>query len=302
MATAKCFSLVGGTALRATALDGCGRPKYGDCAQVVSDGFISVAATANVDEGDTIDVKNAGGKSCVFRKPCPTLQDYSVEVQFCEVDPDLFAIMTAQKTVRDPRTGDAIGFRVNVDVDACDAGVSLEVWSEVPGVVCGPEDEEGIWGYTLLPFLQGGVFGDYTIENDAVTFTVTGASTKSGSGWDRGPYNIALDGTGAPAGLADPIDKGDHIHVQLVNIAPPAPTCGCVPLDNPTAPPSTGATAGSPGVWTPTGSNRPDTLADLQASTVTASPTTAWAADEFVVVEDGSAATWDGTGWVAFAG
>src|SRR5262245_22160685 len=168
--------------MRLTALDGCGRPKFGDCAQVTTDGFISIAATENIDEGDTIDVKNAAGKTCVRRVPCPVLSDYSVEVQFCNVDPDVFAMMTAQRTVTHPVTGEAIGFRVNVDVDACDAGVALEVWSEVPGVVCGPEDEEGIWGYTLLPFLQGGVFGDYTIENDGVTFTCSGGCDKFGSG------------------------------------------------------------------------------------------------------------------------
>lgn len=296
---ARCFSLVGGERARATRLDGCGRPVYGDCSVVVTEGFISIEATAVIDEGEEINVKNAGGKTCVRKAPCPQLLGYNVNLSFCEVDPDFFSLTTGQDPVLDPATGDGIGFRVNVDKNACDSAYALEVWSAVPGVECPPVGQEaaGAWGYVLFPYLQGGVFGDFTIENDAVTFVVSGSQTKSGGGWGVGPYNITLDALGAAGPLTEPLLSGDHLHVQITNVAPPAAVCGCIPLDDPNAPAATGATEGAPGEWTPEGSNRPDNLAALQASGITADPVTAWDADSYVVLEDGSRATWDGDSW-----
>jgi len=63
MAQSRCFSPVRGRAMRVTRLDGCGRPVYGDGSVGVSDGFVSVAFTANTDEGEEINVTNAAGKS-----------------------------------------------------------------------------------------------------------------------------------------------------------------------------------------------------------------------------------------------
>ena len=69
-----------------------------------------------------------------------------------------------------------------------------------------------------------------------------------------------------------------------------------VPL---TAGPSvaTGASAGTPGSWTPAGSIPPANLA--ATSTVTASPTTAWTTGQYVALGDASHAHWSGTAWAA---
>lgn len=60
---------------------------------------------------------------------------------------------------------------------------------------------------------------------------------------------------------------------------------------------STGATAGSPGSFTPSGSYTPFALADLAG--VTASPGSAWTTGQRVVLGNGSNAYWNGTAWVA---
>ncbi|MGW7434722.1 phage tail tube protein [Streptomyces sp. NPDC054849] len=60
---------------------------------------------------------------------------------------------------------------------------------------------------------------------------------------------------------------------------------------------ATGATAGSPGSFTPTGSVAPYQLTDM--STVTASPATAWTTGQHVVLGDGSKTHWDGDSWNA---
>ena len=60
---------------------------------------------------------------------------------------------------------------------------------------------------------------------------------------------------------------------------------------------ATGATAGSPGIFTPAGANRPANLAALTG--LTATPTAAWAAGQFVITADQLGAHWSGTAWAA---
>jgi hypothetical protein len=279
--------------LRATALDGCGRPKNAACSSIVTEGFISVAFTANTDTGTEISVTNAAGKVCIRDTPCPTFTGYTVEITFCEVNPDLYAMLSGQGSVFDS-TGTGVGFRVNSDISACDSGVALELWSSVPSVTCDPDDASaaGSYGYILVPFLQGGVLGDFTLENDAVSFTITGAATKTGSGWGVGPYDVVSDGSTASP-LLNPITNGDHLHVQYTTVAPPTASCDCVSLGTK----ATSATSGKPGTWAPADSYAPANLAD--ATGVTATPNTAWTSGEYVVLGDNSRAHWNGTAWAA---
>lgn len=295
--TAKCFSLVRGRVMRVTALDKCGRVKVGACSAIVSEGFVSVAFTANTDAGTAISVTNAAGKICVQDTPCPVFTGYNVEIQFCEVNPELLAMLTGQQALYDLQSGLGNGFTINSDISACDSGFAIELWSNVPGQPCAV-GAAGSYGYVLVPFLQGGVFGDFTIQNDSVTFIVTGAVTKKGSGWDVGPYNVVSDVSGQPAKLATPIKSGDHLLVQMTSVAPPSAACACVA----NGVPATGATQGKPAVLAPANSYPPKNLADLIAgkpAVVVATPTTAWTTGNYIVLGDGSSAHWSGTAWVA---
>jgi hypothetical protein len=60
---------------------------------------------------------------------------------------------------------------------------------------------------------------------------------------------------------------------------------------------ATGATAGSPGFFTPSGANSPANLAALTG--ITASPATAWLTGQYVITGDLLAAHWSGSAWVA---
>lgn len=60
---------------------------------------------------------------------------------------------------------------------------------------------------------------------------------------------------------------------------------------------ATGANAGAPGYFTPSGANAPANLAGLASAT--ASPTTAWATGQYVITADLLAAHWSGSAWVA---
>lgn len=291
--TNTCFSLVRGRAMRVTRLDGCGAVDLGPDAAVVSDGFITVQLTAQTDEGETISVTNAAGKVCILDEPCPVFTGYEVQIEFCGVNPLLFELVTGQPSVLDA-DGNRVGLRMNTKVDACGSGFALELWSSVPSAVCDPN--AGVsYGYFLVPFLKGGVIGDFTVGNDAVNFTMSGAKTKDGNNWDVGPYDVVKDDTGAAGPLLDPVDPDDHLWMQLTTVAPPEPSCDPVPVG--TA--ATGATAGLPGQWTPAPAYGPVDLAALTGGSVTASPNTAWTTGQYVTLEDGTFAHWSGTAWVA---
>lgn len=288
-----CFSLVRGRAMRVTRLDGCGAVDLGPDSSIVSEGFITVQLTAQTDEGETISVTNAAGKVCILDEPCPVFTGYEIQVEFCGVDPLLYELMTGQPSVLDA-DGNRVGLRMNSKIDACGSGFALELWSNVPSAVCDPN--AGVsYGYFLVPFIKGGVIGDFTVGNDAVNFTLSGAKSKDGNNWGFGPYNVVKDDTGAAAPLLQEVDANDHLWMQLTTVPPPDPSCDPVAVGVP----ATGATAGTPGTSTPAISYLPEDLAALQAGSVTASPNTAWTTGQYIVLEDGTFAHWTGTAWAA---
>lgn len=238
MASPKSFPLVRGRTMRVTRLDGCGRPMAGPDGMVVTEGFVSVALTANVTQPEEITVQNANGQTCVRDPGCAEFNGYGVEITFCDVNPCLFAMVTGQPQVLNA-AGDVVGFRMNSDVRVCDVGFALEVWSGVPGVAC--SGEGGAYGYLLLPFVSGGVIGDFSIENAAVTFSITGSNTKDGNGWGAGPFEVVLDDTESPSYIPEPLDVNDHLYAVYTELAPPEPTDGCVDLNLPGAPNITSA-------------------------------------------------------------
>jgi hypothetical protein len=244
--------------MRVTKVDGCCAPLAGEDNMVVTDGFVSVALTSNITEPEEIVVTNANGQTCVRDPGQAEFNGYGVEITFCEVSPCLFSIVTGQPSYLDA-DGAVAGFRMNSDVNLAGEGFALEVWMGVPGVAC--TGEGGAFGYLLLPCLQGGVVGDFTIENAAVTFTITGASTKDGNGWGVGPYDVVAGaGGGAAEPLADALDPNDHLLVTFTTVEPPEPTDGCaelvvnIPPAIASVTPNTGPAAGGTSV-TISGSN-----------------------------------------------
>lgn len=278
--------------MRVTRLNGCGGVTLGADSQVATEGFISVGLTANTEEGETISVTNAAGKICILDEPSPTFTGYTIEVQFCGVDPELFSLMTGQSVVMNASGTEPEGLRVNSGVDVNDSGFALELWSSVPVAAC-DESGDASYGYFLIPFIKGGTLGDVTIENGAINFTLSGASSKDGSEWGVGPYDVVRDASGAAAPLNEPIDPKDHLHLQVTTVAPPVLTEGAAAVGTP----ATGATSGTPGSFTPSNSYAPETLAGM--STVTATPATAWTTGQYVVLGDGTEAHWTGTAWAA---
>lgn len=293
-----CFSLVRGRAMRVTRLDGCGGVVLGPDSAVVSEGFITISLTAQTDEGTTISVTNAAGNICILDEPCPKFTGYAVEVAFCGVNPDLVRLMTGQASVLDGED-EPVGFRMNTAVDACDSGFALEMWSNVPAGACEPGAGTN-YGYFLVPFLKGGVIGDFTLANDAVNFTLSGARSKDGNAWGVGPYDVDDDGAGGTGPLLLAMDPDDHLDMHLTTVPPPSTDdCGAIAVGVA----ATSAVAGTPATLVPANSYAPLNLAAAIAAgaAFVASPLTAWTTGQRVVFRDGSLGHWNATAWVAGA-
>lgn len=294
MAT-ECWSSVRGTVARFTKLDSCCTPLAAatPCAQVVTDGFISVQYSPEISEAEDIEVKNAGGKICVTDPGCDELKWFNLQLTLCNIDPDVVAFVTGSPLVVD-YSGKAVGNRIQAGTK-CDANFALEVWTDIPSQDCaGALGKE--YGYFLVPCITSGIIDEFTIENDALQL-VLNAKSKSGSGWGVGPYLVdPADASNTPGPLIAPIGATDHLDLHVTTITPPEPVCGCQAM--PAAlPAATGATAGTPGAFTPPGSVPPANLAAMTG--VTASPTSAWTTGQYVTLGDSSQAHWSGTAWAA---
>lgn len=284
-----CYPMVRGSRLRVTKLDGCGNPVLGPDSVVVTKGFISVGLTANIDTGTEINIPNANGETCILDQPCPRFLNYGVEIQLCGVDPTLFHLMSGQPLVLNGT--DTIGFDMDSDISPCDSGFAVEMWTGVPSDACEPGSGQS-YGYILLPFVRGGTLGDFTVQNDAINFTLSNAVTKKGSGWGVGPYDV-VETAGVPGPLNTAVNTGTHLRTFKTTVAPPDPDCDPSALGVP----ATGATAGSPGAYSPANSYGPADFASI--GSLTATPTTAWVTGDYITLRDGSTAYWNGTAWVA---
>jgi hypothetical protein len=286
------YPLINLDAVRATILDICGIPAWGNAVTVASDSFTQVAVSPQYDAGTAIQVKNGKGRFDINRPAEPELLNLLVSVTFIRADPGFFTALTGQTGIYDD-AGTLIGFTLNRRIRPADVRVALEGWMDA--FIDGCEDADvPPYGYFLWPFLSGGQLGDYTIENNAVNFVINNMVSHDGAAWGEGPYEVASDSLGAAQVLFDAVDDRDHQITFRTTIAPPANTGGLVPLDDPDGVDATTATAGMPGTWNGV---RPETLVELRGSAITGSGgVTAWTTGQYVILGDGSYAHWAGSG------
>lgn len=294
--TSRTYPAIGLHTVRVTRETVCGVPDWGDAAQCVSDGFVSIQVTANFTDIAEKSITNGRGRKCVRRPADAELDDLTLQATFCAVDPELYSAMTGYPTVVDAQTGDVIGFDTDTSVRPSMTRFGMEGWSEAYDVLDCDDPEEIPYGYWVWPSVGGGRIGDYTLEDAAVTFSITDAHTYGGAGWGFGPYDVTRDASGNPSPLLDALTKYKHERRFRTTVPPPAVTNGFVPLDDPDTADATTATAGSPGTWNGV---RPYDLAELQADAVTADPATDWTTGQHVILGDGSYANWTGTAWAA---
>lgn len=215
MAT-QCFKPLRGKRVRVTELDVCGNPVTGN-SFVVSDGFVTVALTSELEEGDEYIQKNADGRLCINERAPDSLKRLTVTIDWCEVDPELIQLITGYPPEMDG--ADAVGFRIQSGES--DTNWGLEVWTGLAGAAC--EDGDVTYGYLLIPYITGSTLGDYSIGNEVANFQTTGY-TVDGSGWGVGPYDVIGGTPGTPLDVA--IGATDHALLRTTTTPPPAAQCG----------------------------------------------------------------------------
>lgn len=220
-------SYLQGLRMRATRLDSCGAIDYGACGSVVSKGFVNIELENQETSPEEISQVLADGTRCYYQNTPKLLNGVQATIEFCEVDPELFEMMTGAPLVLDD-DDEPQGFTTDSAAYGV-ANVALEVWMKVANSDCTAFGRR--WGYYLMPFLYQGVVGKPTIENGAVNFTINEALTSDGNQWGVGPYNIQYDNTDTLSPLFVPITSTTHDLLYKVNLAPPAVTDGCVTLE-----------------------------------------------------------------------
>lgn len=220
-----CNIYLRGKRMRVTELDSCGVWTPGVSRSVVTDGFISVELSAEVEDGNEILVRNAAGALCVNEKQADSFKRFNLTVELCGVNPDLLSMTTNAEPYED-YTGDVAG--ITVAEGEIEKYFALELWLGLSGQACAGGGVEEASGYLLLPFTQGGVPADLSIDGEnAVTFGISGASTRGGNQWGVGPYAVLFDDEETPAANVLPTALDDMDHLLLIDTMVPPPAVAC---------------------------------------------------------------------------
>lgn len=221
------FTPLLGTVLRITRLDDCGNPLPDgtEDAVVVTAGFVSVALTAETEDGTEVTQRRADGTLCVSEKFADSFKRLTATVTLCGVNPAAMSLLSSGRLTRD-YAGDVDG--LTMAEGTIDSKFALELWTGLSGEAC-PTGAAYLGGYMLLPYMVGGVLGDLTVDaENALNGEVQGAYSKTGTPWGAGPYRVLDDGTGE-AGLPEPLEASDHFMLRRTTVAPPYPVDALLP-------------------------------------------------------------------------
>jgi hypothetical protein len=231
MANINCPNYVQGYTARVTRLDECGNPEFGECGYAVSDGYIQISATSNVEDGDEFKQKNAHGTYLVNQRSRPLLNWVDISMQFSRVDFELFNIITGMSLI----VNDAAPTPLTVGLGLTEsnfatANFALETWMGNSEEECDPAGLP-FYGYNLWPWVVEGAWApeEVVITNDLISFTITGR-TRGGTPWDVGPWDVILDNVLAPSPLLAPLPTDAHWWFLQTQLAPPDDACGCSEL------------------------------------------------------------------------
>ena len=203
-----------GKVVRLTRLDECGDPVVGSCSTLVSECFVSVALSAEIEAGDEYLQKSAWGDLCINDKDPDIIKWVNVSVTFAEINPDALDILTGADPI--VSSGNTIG--AAWAPVANESAFALEVWTKFTGEPCTGAPE---WGYFVVPFVRNGrIDGDLTIENGVMTISVVGQGFAA-TNWGDSPYT--------PNPFVETFPTGNVFGMVVTDVQPPSDTAGCIP-------------------------------------------------------------------------
>jgi hypothetical protein len=227
----ECVSLSRGKMLRLTKLDECGNVVEGTGSTLVTKAFVSGTITPNYQEPEEITQTDANGDTCIDDLSDPSLRWLDISLIICTLDPTMINLITGDPLVLNDNvpTPDTVGFRIDADLTGS-ANFALEMWSGVTGQACAVGGFPK-YGYWLFPWVKDARWGEWVIQNGALTLTFT-ARAVFGGGWGVGPYNIRRDAV-TPATL-EPlltvIGPTQPMHFEVTSAPLPTPACGTTEL------------------------------------------------------------------------
>lgn len=225
---AVCHSVVRAPAARVTRLNSCCEVVSTGCDYATTESFVDITLTKVMQERQDAFQLNANGDSCVDKPKFPFLRWYEVVVTFCNVDPELFNIVSNEPLIlNDAVVPQAVGWCTLPD-SASAANFALDFWTGTDEDGC--EAGEVDYGLGTLACIKQGMIGDVTIANGVINFTVSGI-TQIPNAWGLGPYNVLINESGPNAGLPGlrltAMDPRAHKCFFWTKLAPPPGACGC---------------------------------------------------------------------------
>jgi hypothetical protein len=266
-------------AVRVTALTSDGTPAPGND-MYVSDQLVKIDFNPDMEAGLEISNRGASGNLCVVYRTPDLMKRLTIEVELCIPDPELEVLLSGGKVFFDSVDAtDVVGFQYpKLMKDPTPDGISVEAWTRY--VVDGyqPSAQPYLWWTFPRMYLRK---GNRTIDVNAMANVYDGYAIENPS-WDGGP-------------LGDWEQDSDAVVQAVFTDTVPAASLGIQKVPGGGAGSATGATAGTPGNFTPGGSTAPANFTAL--GSVTASPTSAWTTGQYVALGDSSHAYWDSTAW-----
>jgi hypothetical protein len=217
--TAECIAPIQGTVARIMREDECGLPVEGAGSLLVFDGFVQVSVEPQYEDGTTYRKRNAKGVNCVNRRGNDQFERDQLTIEFCAIDPDGVVITTGQELIVTGAPATGTGFWIKEG--PVSARWSLEVWQADSDTCTGLTPR---YAYHVWPHLAAGRLNSYTIEDDALEWSITAFTEKVNPLW-------------APPGVSPvplPPPANGHHGVNITRLTPPEPTaCGATTLTIP---------------------------------------------------------------------
>jgi hypothetical protein len=285
---------------------------------LTTNGFITASFGTEFEDGDEITEKAADGSVCIQYKADDSLKGITFNLSLCTPDPEAAAliaggmIICATEDVLDDDSnvvvaaGDVIGYSSPTVGATVGNPVAVEIWSKA--IVKGKPAAGTPYWHWVFPYVRVRYEGDREFTNGALSneYSGTGVGNEQLAGAGLNPANPGDDYVTYKQALVNPFSyvrttskpdiSGGHWSGGPGNSGEfdkdASNSIGCVVM-------ATGAAAGIPGTFTPTGAEPPANLAAM--ASVVATPLTLWTVGQHVVLGDSTQAHWNGTQWVAGA-
>lgn len=271
---------------------------------LTAEGFISASFAPEFEDGDEITEKAANGQICIQYKADDSMKGITFNLSLCSPDPEAANILSGGKVLYTDTPSVAVqGYTSPAVGEAVGSPVAIEIWSKA--IVAGkPAAGQPYWHW-VFPYVRvrfdgtrefsngalanefsGSGLGNESLCVDGLTDAADDYGTSNYAAALANPFSYVRSATKPAAGWSGAFTPTGENSILVGQI------CG----DEPITP--TGATAGTPGAFTPAGADVPADITALQNAVpaIVASPQTLWTSGQYVSLGTGTA-HWDGDSW-----